>query len=228
MTGEASGAMMNIMANALVYDEKYIPAEVKDFLYSIEPDRSVWEKHYITGEWDSIKWILGGEDGTILHNESLLHIMRLALMTVCACPQTSYEAIRENFRVVWQVVGKPQWLPWIYIETNSYGIIPEPNFLCKSIVTHVTDFCENSPISIFVWNIGLLFCLLLILTIRAYKSMRYKVQILVLPIAIYNLCTMLLLSGPTFRYFHYTVVLFLPLAFFLYCAGTRNSKSKNP
>lgn len=100
--GESIGIPMSIMSNALVNDPDNLPKDVHEFLNQIADDRD-WREYYITGEWDSCKWEFGGIE--LLQDAHLSDILTKAAETIIACPQASYESIRENTRIFWQVIG---------------------------------------------------------------------------------------------------------------------------
>lgn len=208
IVGESVGIPMSIMANALLNDYNNVPEEVKDFLLDIA-DYEEWKRNYIIGEWDSCKWEFGGTE--LLKEESLDEIIKLTLKTVIACPETSYLSIRENTRVVWQVIGYSEWDTWVYIENNDYQIVPKENKLCKRIVKAILE-CSDSLIgSTVIWNIGFLIVLFMTGLLIAFKAKNYHAGIFIIPILVYDFLTMLMLCGSSHRYFYFNSVLILPL-----------------
>ena len=205
-TGEISGIPMAIMANAYVNDYENTPEEVKLFLEEIAP-YSEWEDRYIVGEWDSCKWEFGGIE--LLKKESILKILRMCGETIISCPQSSYASLRENTRLVWQVVGRSYWRPWVYIEENESGIGRE-NSIYE--FEYLVEYSENNVLmSTLLWNIGLIIIILLILNWVSFVKKKYKSILFIGPIIIYNFCTMCLLSGPSFRYFYFNSVMIFPI-----------------
>lgn len=204
--GEVSGVPMAIMANAYVNDYENLPEDVKSFLEEIAP-YSEWEKRYVVGEWDSCKWDFGGIE--LLKEESFLKIIYMTWKTIVRCPQSSYDSIQENTRLVWQVVGKSYWRPWVYIEENEYGI--EKRTSINKIEKMVEKSEESIVMSALFWNIGLIIIIFLALNWVSFAKMKYQSILFVGPILIYNLCTMCLLSGPSLRYFYFNSVMVFPI-----------------
>lgn len=212
-TGESVGIPMSIMANSLVSDTENTPDEVEDFLLSIASEKE-WKEKYVLGEWDSCKWEFGGTE--LFQNESLIKIMKLALSTTLSNPNAAYQSLKENTRVVWQVLGPVQWETWVYIEENDYGIYENHNGLCASIVEFILNF-SNSFIGTFLcWNIGVPNLIFILLACFFITKKQYQKLIFLLPIIAYNLLTMLLLCGPSHRYFYFNTVLVLPILFFVF------------
>ena len=151
VTGESVGIPMAIMANIYISDTENTPDEVEKFLLSIA-EKTVWEEKYILGEWDSCKWDFGGTE--LFKEMSLKQFGKLTFSSICASPDMAYQSVRENTRVVWQVLGNAEWITWVYIEDNDYGIYATPNILCSDIVNHILDFSTTLLGSFLCWNIG--------------------------------------------------------------------------
>jgi len=208
MVGEMVGVPMAIMANAYINDYENTPNDVKDFLEEIAP-YSEWQRLYFVGEWDSCKWELGGIE--LLKDDSLLDVIGLTYKTVISCPQAAYESIRENMRMVWQIIGPSYWSPWVYIEENEYGI-EEGNVKPFYNIEQLIEESENNILaSAIFWNIGFEIVIFLLINWIAFIKRKYNSIIFITPIITYDLLTMCLLSGPSFRYFYFNSVLFFPV-----------------
>lgn len=208
LTGESVGIPMALMANNFVSDTENTPDEVEDFLLAIA-DKAEWEEKYILGEWDSCKWDFGGIE--LFQGESLEKIIRLAFSSMCASPETAYQSVRENTRVVWQVLGTTEWITWVYIEENDYGICEYSNSLCSSVINHILDFSTTLFGTFLCWNIGVPNIILVFLLWIVVVRKDYQKITLIVPTIAYNILTMLLLCGPSHRYFYFNSVLILPI-----------------
>lgn len=223
VVGEAVGVPMAIMTNALVNDPGNIPAEVAEFLHTIEPDDSVWKENYVVGEWDSCKWTVGdnAEDGMLLADASLTKIMILTVKTIIACPNVSYQSIRENSRIVWQAIGSCNWLPYVFQEENPYGITYHPAPVMSSLESKFFSLFSKGPLCIYHWNTGLQISMLLLFLLRCVKNGSPAKCILIFPLLAYNVGTALIIAGPNYRYFYCNAVLFFPLMFYTFCENSR-------
>ena len=219
--GESIGIPMAIMANALVNDPVSLPSDVHEFLNQIADDRD-WREYYITGEWDSCKWKFGGIE--LLQDAHLTDILTKAAETIIACPQASYESIRENTRIFWQVIGdSSNWTADRYFCENEYDLRQTPNPVLNDIANKLVHLSENSSINWLIWNIGLD---ILVLVVLLYYSINHnipKMTLLLVPLLCYDFGTMLLLAGPNHRYFYLNKCLFIPI---LLCA-IQTARSQN-
>ena len=219
IVGESVGAPMAIMVNALVNDPDNIPDDVSEFLHSIEPDDSVWKEQYSVGEWDSCKWTIGenADEGMLLADESLIKIIHLTAETIIACPNASYQSLRENTRIFWQSIGTCNWLPYVFQEGNPYQITYHSIGILGFIETKFFSFFSDGPLCIYHWNTGLQVTVLLLLFLRCVKHGFAKKGLLIFPLVAYNTCTALIIAGPNYRYFYCNAVLFIPLMLYMFC-----------
>ena len=213
IVGEVTGVPMAMMANAYIKESEALPLEVKDFFCSVvNPDEL--RELYIVGEWDSCRWNMGGTE--LLREESLSKIIKLTIMTIYYCPQSSFESLKENTRIVWQILGDSDWEPWVYIEhPNEYEIIEKPVWFFKNIVNIIVYVSHSTLACSFVWNIGLYIAVIGILFVGLSAKGKYSRMIFGVPLLTYALGTMCLLGGPNQRYFYYFSVLFLPVIILL-------------
>lgn len=211
--GEIVGVPMAAMANAYVNNYDNTPQNVKEYFEEIA-DRENWNKLYVVGEWDSCKWDFGGID--LLKGEKLSTITSMFFETCISCPQEVFQSLRENTRIVWQLIGRIDWVPWIYIETpNDYSITENSIPAAKTIVKKVEEISYHPVAAFFVWNIGVKIIGLLIFGLFAVKDREWKKDLLLIPLLCYVFGTMLLLSGPTHRYFYFVSVLMGPYLAFM-------------
>ena len=208
MVGEAVGVPMAAMANALIDNPKECPVETREFLLDIAGERE-WKEHYITGEWDSCKWEFGGVE--LLKSESLGKIISLLGKTAIKCPDEVYSSIRENTRVVWQVIGECDWSTWIYIEKNEFGIREDYNKLCRGAAETLRDISEKFPMNMISWEVGPAIVLFFLCVIGLIQMNQRQSCIFIISLLYYDFMTMCLLCGPSFRYFYVNLILVLPI-----------------
>lgn len=207
--GEISGVPMGIMINSYLNDPGNTPDEVIDLLEGIAT-RDEWEEHYVVGEWDSCKWEFGG--AVLLKQMTGRDLIDYTLKTIWNSPLTSYQSFRENTRIVWQILGRADWSPWVYVESpNEYGIEEKHVSWANSLVSGIESL-SYSPIGIvLIWSNGVLLLVLHLMVAYVAILKQYKKLIMILPVIVYDFLTMLLLSGPNHRYFYFTSVVFLPI-----------------
>ncbi len=207
LVGEIVGIPMALLTNAYVNDAENIPSDVELFLEEIA-DRESWESCYNVGEWDSCKWEFGGTE--LLQDADLKKILFYVMETAFACPETTYQSIRENTRVVWQVVGSSCWNTWVYIENNDYGINENSVAFCREISDVLLAESNTLIGTMIVWNIGFWIVCMLITILYIVSKREWTKLVFIVPILAYVFLTMLLLCGPSHRYFYFVHVLGIP------------------
>ena len=212
--GEIVGIPMAIMANALVTDREHIPEDVEEYLLEMT-DYDTWDERYVTGEWYSIKWEIGGPE--LLRDISIGRIVIMTLKTMIYCPEASLRSIICNTRLTWQVFGWVEWQTYIYIEDNPYGIFSCPNVSIIPVIDVINNFGNSFWGSTLIWNLGGYMVLLVWITYYMIKR-KSKLIILCIPIISYVFFTTLLLSGPNYRYFYFVPILVIPISI-LFFAG---------
>ena len=147
--GEIIGIPMGAMVNAYVNDYDNTPEEVKNLLETIA-EREIWNKSYRTGEWDSCKWDM--DTDIILQETGLKNILRMFFDTAKAYPEAVFQSVRENTRIVWQLVGRIKWAPWVYIESpNEYEIKENHVPVAESIVGKIrVEFYSPRFVTLFL------------------------------------------------------------------------------
>lgn len=211
--GEMVGLPMSVMANDLVSDPENVPDGVRSFLQSVASEQE-WCDNYELGEWDSCKWIFG--EGELFKDASLGNIIDLSLTSALASPNSAYRSLRENTRVVWQVAGNVDWDTWVYIEDNDYGIEPRPNELAAQVVGAILSFSFTPAGTVLCWNIGVANVVFILLCFICVVKRDSKPLVLVVAPVAYSLLTMLLLCGPSHRYFYFASVIVAPIALFCF------------
>lgn len=209
VVGEIVGIPMATMATVFVVDKENTPNEVQKFLLSIA-DENEWIDKYEIGEWDSCKWDFGGID--LFKNDKISKFIKLTYLCVINESELSYKSIRENTRVVWQVFGSVEWDTYIYIEKNIYGIVEKHNEFCHSIAEKIIGFSLKPWNNFLFWSIGISNLIFMGLFFIIVCKNQMEKTLYFLPILIYNLLTMLLLCGPSYRYFYFNSVLVIPIS----------------
>jgi hypothetical protein len=206
---ESVGIPMTILGNVLVKNPSRLPPEAKEFLYTIAPAEK-WSKKYIPGSYNSIKFISPASD--IVKTIPPATLLNWVLQTCINAKYEAFHAFCGVTNIVWDIFG------------GGNNMVNHPASANNNIITRTLQSC-------FVWysrlcflfpvvsslftNVGLLMLILLLAGIFALGRNGAAILPLVVPSVCYNLGTMLLLCGDDARFFHFNVVITLPLVFVL-------------
>lgn len=149
-----------------------------------------------------------------------LEFVKFTLETVKNAPGLSLQAVYELTRMVWDVRGSKEWHTDLeyQIRENDWGFAyVEDRAELRTALNDFDNWMMDSPLDyLFSYNgIHLLVLIFCTLFVFARKGKGWKAMTLTLPILAYSYGTMLLLCGPTYRFFHFDSVIFVPLCLLL-------------
>jgi hypothetical protein len=204
---ESVGIPMTILGDTLVKKPSALPPKAKEFLNAIASDEE-WFETYIPGTYNSIKH--NSNASNVVVNIPPKTLIQWTLQTCINAKRQAFEAVCQATSIVWKIekggglVGPP---------ASANNIISKVLHIC---FIGYSGLCLALPvISSLFTSVGLLMLILLLVGILSLSKNGAIVLPLVIPTVCYNLGTMLLLCGNDVRFFHFNVVITLPLLFVL-------------
>ena len=217
---ETMGLPMTIIGAVVSCDPDSLDGETLDFAYRVAP-KEVWENVYIMGSFNSVKW----DERTnveFIEEAGVRQIIHLTLKCIAASPKVAIRSVIALTDMVYGIIDEPDWLISATIAENSdqiiYSGIPILRLLLKCCVHLARLF-----LPLLFFRIGLVQLLLLFFAMahcRLNRLSDWKRLALILPIFTYNFGTMLLLTGPDFRFFYYTFFM-APVLILILCGETQ-------
>lgn len=213
---ESVGMCMVIMGNAVVTCPEKLPQEVLHFLYQVASPKD-WEKYYILGDFNSLKF--ASADFTPIEDAGLFTILRYTMQTILACPIISLRAFACTSSMIWLIGGHP-----IYGKISSGLPADFSNIALNHAVQNFAgiffeewnSFFQISVVSSFAQHIGFYFFILLAAALTGIREKKNLVVLLhLLPMFAYNFGTALLLTGFDWRFFYYSIPVFIPTLFII-------------
>ncbi|MCL2721017.1 MAG: hypothetical protein FWD47_06720 [Treponema sp.] len=216
---EAVGLPMTMLGGILVNKPDALDDDTKQFLFKIASEQ-YWRRNFRTGDYNSIKWPLYEHQKNIIRDVPPEDFIKMSLQAVKNAPE---EALREAIALtnyVWNPFYREgdviYWnngsqLGFMYTRAEMEHIQPtkekyiEINNKIKEVRELITPYRLST-------SIGLNMLLLLIVGVYSInRNLGLKSIFLFIPSAAFNICSMLLISGPEWRYFHFNTVITLPL-----------------
>lgn len=220
---ETVGVPMTILCNVHEMAPESLSPEAAEFFAKIGPEKR-W-KIYEMGNYNSFKFVTNAN--TVIKDTDPAEFLKFTAETVKNAPGLSLQALYQVTRMVWDIRGSEEWhadLEYQIRENDwNFGYVVGR----EGMRTALNDFDEwvlNSPIDyLFSYNgTHLLILILCTLFVFARKGKGWKAMTLTLPILAYSYGTMLLLCGPTYRFFHFDSVIFVPLCLLLFSRTGEN------
>ena len=214
---ETVGVPMTILCNIHETAPESLDPEAAEFLAQIGPEKR-W-KIYEMGNYNSFKFVTNANQ--VISDTEPVDFLSFTARTAANAPGLSLQAVYQVTRMVWDVRGDTPWHTdleyqiqenewnFAYVE-NRAGLRTVLNDFDNWVMDSLWDY-------LFSYNgIHLLALILCTLFVFSKKGKGWKAMVLTLPILAYNYGTMLLLCGPTYRFFHFDSVIFVPLCLLLF------------
>ncbi len=225
---ETMGTPMTILSHVYVNDRDALSEEARDFMDSLAAPEE-WEA-YETGSFDSVKWI-NEELSAKVNAEGVGKILEYALGAAVNSPKLAWEGFAALTQVVWSVDGGNGWGLWATIFENRYGIeYHDGNALLNTeLAAYAADTKQSAAKYLFYYT-GIVILLLLFTAVGKLGNGNLPRALMALAPMAYDFGTMLLLSGPEFRFFHFNFLIVIPLLYLLTaqasCAGRQEDETK--
>lgn len=197
---ETMGMPLTIMANVAKEGAEELNQTTKDFLFKIAP-QEVYKERYQTGDFNSIKW--SGADTSIVEDTSVMGILSMTGECLLKYPVSSAKAFFMLTDVVYALEGDIEGDILPGVTGNDYGIELTGVEKLRALLDNYKWAFHSSSLRFFCHIGSTLFLMLAFMLGRcsfADKSDRKK-WLLCVPILIYDLGTMLFLTGPDSRFF---------------------------
>ncbi len=196
---EILGLPMTVIGDVVTQDPESLDKETLDFAWSVaEPE--AWEEYYRPGDFNSLKF---SEccNTQIVNDAGIRKVLSYMLRCFRASPAKAFEGLLTSTNMVYALSGPISWTPAFF----------------PPIVYSLIESSLIRWLSLYI-GIPMFFCILFSLGRAPLNSgVNRKKLLFLLPILIHNFGTMLLLTGPDFRFFYLTypitaVIIFLMLS----------------
>ncbi len=224
---ETVGVPMTILCNIHETAPESLDGEAAEFLARIGPEKR-W-KIYEMGNYNSFKFVTNAN--AVISETEPADFLRFTARTAANAPGLSVQAVYQVTRMVWDVRGATPWhgdLEFQLRENEWNFAYVENRADLREILNDFDGWVMDSPLDmLFSYNgIHLLALILCTLFVFAKKDKGWKAMCLALPLLAYSYGTMLLLCGPTYRFFHFNSVIVVPLCLLLFAAEKKRGPAK--
>jgi hypothetical protein len=210
---------MTILGDTIVKKPQLLPPEAKEFLNLIATDEE-WHEKYIPGSYNSIKSVSAAS--SIVATVAPKTLLKWVLQTCVNARYEAFHAFCDVTDIVWDIFKGASFIPPPAPNANAVA-----RALHGCFVAYI-GLCWSLPvISSLLTNVGLLMLFLLLVGIFSLGKNGIGILPPVVPSVCYNLGTMMLLCGNDVRFFHFNVVITLPLLFVLVSKQEQGNKRQS-
>lgn len=221
---ETVGVPMTILCNIHEAAPESLSPEAAEFLSSIGPEKR-WQI-YEMGNYNSFKFVTNAN--AVISETGPGEFLKFTARTIGNAPGLSIQALYQVTRMVWDVRGDTQWHADLefQLRENEWGFAYVENRAgMREVLNDFDEWVMDSPVDmLFSYNgLHLLALILCTLFVFVKKGKGWKAMTITLPLLAYSFGTMLLLCGPTYRFFHFNSVIFVPLCLLMFAEWEWNT-----
>jgi hypothetical protein len=214
---ETVGVPMTILCNIHETAPESLDPAAAEFLDQIGPEKR-WQ-NYEMGNYNSFKFVTNAN--TVIKETPAADFLAFTARTIANAPGLSVQAVYQVTRMVWDVRGETQWhsdLDFQIRENDWNFAYVENREGLRQVLNDLDNWTADSLLDkLFSYNgIHLLALILCTLFVFVRKGKGWKALCITLPLLAYSYGTMLLLCGPTYRFFHFNSVIFVPLCLLMF------------
>lgn len=214
---ETVGVPMTILCNIHETAPESLDPDAAAFLASIGPEKR-WNV-YEMGNYNSFKFVTNAN--AVISETDPADFLGFTVRTISRAPGLSVQAVYQVTRMVWDIRGTTPWhtdLEFQLRENEWNFAYVENRGVLREALNDFDGWVMDSPFDIlFSYNgLHLLAIILCTLFVFVKKGKGWKAMCIALPLLAYSFGTMLLLCGPTYRFFHFNSVIVVPVCLLLF------------
>lgn len=207
---ESLGLPLTILGDIYCYDRNSLDDETRNFMSQIA-DEEKWN-NYVQGNFNSIKW--KGINSDVIEKKGALNVIQMSIKAASSSPGVALSSALTLTGLVYKLDGDAQsgTTTHPYIESNEFNISWNGVNQFYNALERYRYLFEKYLSLFFLYigtaNIVVLYCTFSKCNLK--KKEEIKKALFVLPLFLYNFGTMLLLTGPDYRFFLFSILL-LPI-----------------
>ena len=227
--GEVLGMPMTILSSVYMKDRGVLSPEAIRFLDSLATQEE-WNTVFEFGSFNSIKFVSSLPLQDRIEQEGTAAILKYTAEAISQSPIWSAKAFITLTQEVWDPLSNVGgYTPYCCdIVVDGVGITVENNETLIQILTQWGETTDSLFLSLFTKNVGMMLLIALFAAVANVGRGKLGRAFMVFPILVYDLGTMLLLTGGDFRFFHFNFVIIIPLLYLILSGSENNESEPNP
>lgn len=211
---ETLGLPLTVLSDVYMYDREALGDEAITFMDSLAT-KEEWEKYHSSGNFNVLKFSVDESVFDKVEEESAIKILGYTAEAVASSPAIALRAFSRLTCLVWGVAEcGDNTIPRAIID-NPYGV----EYSQSTVLTKLLSLYSSvvSVVGKYLFNfVGILNAIMLFTAVaRIGKCGLQRAFIVIAPMA-YNFGTMLLLTGPDFRFFYFNFLIIIPMIYLFF------------
>lgn len=221
---ETLGLPMTIISSVYRKDRNALSPEAVRFLDSLATQEE-WNTIYQFGSFNSIKFSSSLPLAERVEQEGAKAILQYTAQAFAQSPIWATKALITLTQLVWDPLanaggyGSPFCAD---VVVDGIGVTMQGNAALAQVLETWADTTDSFFLSLFTKNVGMMILILLFAAVTNVGRGKLSRAFMILPVLCYDFGTMLLLTGPDFRFFHFNFVVIIPLLY-LILSGSKNN-----
>ncbi len=218
---ELLGLPLTVISSVYSKDRAALSPEAIQFLDGLATQKE-WNSQFQFGNFNSIKFSTSLPLDVRVEQEGALAILQYTAQAFSSSPIWSTKALITLTQQVWNPlanvggVGTPDCFDLV---VDGVGVTMQGNESLARVLAYWADTTDSLFLSMLTKNVGMMILLAMFTAVANVGRGRLGRAFMIFPMLIYDFGTMLLLTGPDFRFFHFNFVIIIPL---LYLILSRN------
>lgn len=210
-TLETVGLPATIWCSVMQKNPEALPEDTRAIMYEIATQEQ-YEANYRDGDFNSIKWSCANQ--TVIDEMSYSEVLKYTVQCFVYSPRASVEAFAKLTDMVWGIDEIHGWL-WVGASAGEVGVDSSPNSKLAEYFNQYKNFFESSRVlKTMFGSYGMQMIILLAVGLVLFAKKRISI-FHAMPLFCYNFGTMLLLSGPDYRFFVFNIPVWLAVLFLM-------------
>ena len=210
-TVEMVGLPMTILCDIYVTEPDALTPDAREFMESLASEEE-WSQ-YEEANFNSVKWLNATLMPTV-DSQGAGTVLRFALDSGLRAPKTALKSFANLTHLVWGFENLRGFSMGEEIGMNDLGITPQYHSTLKFLLTSWRQVCNEGILKYAFTLLGSTVLLLLFLAVSQLGGNLSAVFLVLAPMA-YDFGTMLLLSGPDYRFFHMHYAILIPIVYII-------------
>ena len=227
---ETLGLPLTILSSVYMKDRGVLCPEAIRFLDSLTTQEE-WNTIFQFGSFNSIKFVSSLPLSDRVEQEGAKAILQYTAEAISRSSIWSTKAFITLTRQVWDPLanvggyGSPFCAS---IVVDGVSVTMQGNAALAQVLENWADTTDSLFLSLFTKNIGMMILIAMFAAVTNVGRGKLGRAFMIFPMLIYDFGTMLLLTGPDFRFFHFNFVIIIPLLYLILSGSKNNESEPNP
>lgn len=211
---EVLGLPMTVLSEVYTKTPEKLSVKAFGFMDSLATQEE-WELYYQTGNFNSIKWTSSLPLTDLVEHEGVRSILRYTVQAFLSSPGYALGAFATLTQMVWNPTTLHTWDISPYCAANDLGITTQGSRQLAMLISNFGNTTESFLLYLFTGCIGMIILIAMFAAVANVGRGKLGRAFMIFPMLIYDFGTMLLLTGPDFRFFHFNFVIIIPLLYLI-------------